>query len=190
MVNEIIQKYKKQFDLFYIITDTIYIFFYSDKYNGYYTHYRGFSIYISNTTKKEDGLMCFRDTNYTVETIPNPINIPCHLNGRYVIYYNNRTNHPLPPDYSFYAFTDLCEVEVYGNDIIFYILYMSHRVFLRSFNFWMMSQTILNHLIYDVIVHTYHKKILNKKKCCRIPLKNAWKYLFSAKVKKCIICFR
>lgn len=110
-------------------------FFYSDKYNGYYTHYRGFSIYISNTTKKEDGLMCFRDTNYTVETIPNPINISCHLNGRYVIYYNNRTNHPLPPDYSFYAFTDLCEVEVYGNDIIFYILYMSHRVFLRSFNF-------------------------------------------------------
>lgn len=79
--------------------------------------------------------MCFRDTNYTVETIPNPINISCHLNGRYVIYYNNRTNHPLPPEYSFYAFTDLCEVEVYGNDIIFYILYMSHRVFLRSFNF-------------------------------------------------------
>lgn len=59
--------------------------------------------------------MCLRDTNYTVETIPNPINISCRLNGRYVIYYNNRTNHPLPPDYSFYAFTDLCEVEVYGN---------------------------------------------------------------------------
>lgn len=135
MVNEINQKYKKQFDLFYGITDTINIFFNSDKYNAYYTQYRGFSIYISNTTKKEDGLMCFRDTNYTVETIPNPINISCRLNGRYVIYYNNRTNHPLPPDYSFYAFTDLCEVEVYGNDIIFYILYMSHRVFLRSFNF-------------------------------------------------------
>lgn len=114
MVNEIIQKYNKQFDSFYSINDTI-LFFYSDKFNGYYTHYRGFSIYISNTTKKEDGLMCFRDTNYTVETIPNPINISCRLNGRYVIYYNNRTNHPLPPDYSFYAFTDLCEVEVYGN---------------------------------------------------------------------------
>lgn len=54
LVNEIIQKYKKQFYFFYSITDTIYIFFYSDKYNGYYTHYRGFSIYVSNTTKKED----------------------------------------------------------------------------------------------------------------------------------------
>lgn len=135
LVNEINPKYKKQFDLFYGITDTIYVFFYSDNYNAYYTQYRGFSIYISNTTKKEDGLMCFRDTKYTVETIPNPINISCRLNGRYVIYYNNRTNHPLPPDYSFYAFTDLCEVEVYGNWIIFYMLYMSHGVFLSSFNF-------------------------------------------------------
>uniref|UniRef100_A0A8W8NWQ4 EGF-like domain-containing protein n=1 Tax=Magallana gigas TaxID=29159 RepID=A0A8W8NWQ4_MAGGI len=34
--------------------------------------------------------------------------------SRYVIYYNNRTSSNLPPDYSGYAFNELCEVEVYG----------------------------------------------------------------------------
>ena len=35
----------------------------------------GFSVYISNTTNKEDGVMCFKDTSYTIATIPNPANI-------------------------------------------------------------------------------------------------------------------
>nr|XP_022309642.1 receptor-type tyrosine-protein phosphatase mu-like isoform X2 [Crassostrea virginica] len=74
----------------------------------------GFSIYISNTTTKEDGVLCFKDTNYTRATIPNPVNITCPYHGRYVIYYNNRTHRPFPDGYSYFAYTDLCEVEVFG----------------------------------------------------------------------------
>lgn len=74
----------------------------------------GFSVYLSNTTNKEDGVLCFRDTNFTRATIPNPVNISCPSYGRYVIYYNNRTHKPFPAGYNKYALSDLCEVEVYG----------------------------------------------------------------------------
>ncbi|XP_078329297.1 uncharacterized protein LOC111114324 isoform X3 [Crassostrea virginica] len=74
----------------------------------------GFSVYISNTTDKENGVLCFRDTTYTKSTIPNPVNVTCPYHGRYVIYFNNRTHHPYPTDYSLHAASDLCEVQVYG----------------------------------------------------------------------------
>lgn len=89
--------------------------FISDRYNSYASEFFGFSLFISNTTTKEDGIMCFRDTSYTVETIPNPLNISCRLNGRYIIYYNNRTNPPFPADYRTNALCELCELEAYGN---------------------------------------------------------------------------
>ena len=75
----------------------------------------GFSLYISNTTNKKDGVLCFRDTHYTPTTIPNPTNITCPYHGRYVIYYNNRTHEPFPDGYSTVTNANLCEVEVYGN---------------------------------------------------------------------------
>ena len=74
----------------------------------------GFSLYISNKTNKDDGVLCFKDTIYTRDTIPNPVNITCPYHGRYVIYYNNRTHPPYPEGYNNYAYIRLCKVDVYG----------------------------------------------------------------------------
>ncbi|XP_078309528.1 uncharacterized protein LOC111106256 [Crassostrea virginica] len=84
-----------------------------DENNEYTTEFLRFSVYISNTTNKSEGVLCFRDTLYTKATIPNPINITCLNHGRYVIYYNNRIegNHN---QYSTFAYNNLCEVEIYG----------------------------------------------------------------------------
>ncbi|XP_078328600.1 uncharacterized protein LOC111112278 isoform X2 [Crassostrea virginica] len=89
-----------------------------DKDNGYTAYSLGFSVYISNTTNKEDGVLCFRDTNYTRATIPNPVNITCPYQGKYVIYYNNRTHRPYPEGYSDENSRYFCEVEVYGCPIL------------------------------------------------------------------------
>ncbi|XP_065925642.1 scavenger receptor class F member 2 isoform X2 [Magallana gigas] len=85
-----------------------------DERNGYTGRFLGYSVYVSNSTNKEDGVLCFKDINYTKATIPNPTDITCITHGRYVIYYNNRTNPPYPDIYSPYAFSELCEVEVHG----------------------------------------------------------------------------
>ena len=82
--------------------------------NPYTTSFLGYAIYISSTTNKEDGVLCFRDTNYTRTTIPNPVNISCPFHWRYVIYYNNRTHTPYPDGYSIHAFNELCDLEVLG----------------------------------------------------------------------------
>ncbi|XP_065923397.1 uncharacterized protein [Magallana gigas] len=84
--------------------------------NGFVNRFLGFSVYISNTTEAKDMVLhvCFQDTTFNDTTIPAVLTLNCTTQGRYVIYYNNRTATNLPSFYSEYAFSELCEFEVYG----------------------------------------------------------------------------
>ena len=97
----------------------LYLSTYQGPSNGYAPRFLGFSLYISNTTDKSDGTLCFKDTNFTLSTIPAVFNITCTVHGQYVIYYNERlAGVAYPVGYSSYAFNDFCEDEVYGNSIL------------------------------------------------------------------------
>lgn len=78
----------------------------------------GFSIYVSNTTSKDQGHLCFYDQSSGHPSVNQ--RIICSIYGRYVIYYNERSRYNNPSYMSMYAFNELCEVEVYGEYV--YIL--------------------------------------------------------------------
>lgn len=76
-------------------------------------------MYVSNTTDRLEGILCFKDTNFTLDTIPAVFTTVCPVHGQYVIYHNERLSGPTYPDeYSSYAENNLCEVEVYGKSFI------------------------------------------------------------------------
>ncbi|XP_061192788.1 multiple epidermal growth factor-like domains protein 10 [Saccostrea echinata] len=86
-----------------------------DENNAYTERLLGFSVYISNTSDKFDGYLCFKDTKYTKTTVPNTTTIECINHGQYVIYYNERLpGVTYPVGYSHFAYSDLCELEIYG----------------------------------------------------------------------------
>ncbi|XP_052694204.1 uncharacterized protein LOC128172448 [Crassostrea angulata] len=75
----------------------------------------GFSVYVSNTTDKSQGTLCFKDNNFTINTIPSVFTTNCSVHGQYVIYYNERLPGVVYPDgYASSVDSGLCEVEVYG----------------------------------------------------------------------------
>uniref|UniRef100_K1Q746 Short-chain collagen C4-like n=1 Tax=Magallana gigas TaxID=29159 RepID=K1Q746_MAGGI len=78
-------------------------------------YYLGFSVYVSNTADKLQGTLCYKDSNFTLDTIPAVFTTTCPVHGQYVIYYNERLPGVTYPDeYSDYVTSNLCEVEVYG----------------------------------------------------------------------------
>ena len=103
----------------------------------------GFSLYVSNTTNRLDGILCFQDTEFNTSTIPAVFNVTCTVHGQYVIYYNDRLPGVTYPDgYSPYAYNDICEVEVFGmffgqilSIFIFFFFYYSKDNLQWSFVF-------------------------------------------------------
>lgn len=104
----------------YIIVLNLKIYI-TDANNGFTKRLLGFSIIVSNTTDRRDGVVCFQDTHYTASTIPDEVIIYCSVIGQYVFYYNERLpGIHYPQDYSKYAHGDLCEIEVSGE---FYFIF-------------------------------------------------------------------
>lgn len=72
-------------------------------------------MYVSNTTDKVTGSLCFKDDNFTLETIPAVFTTTCPVHGQYIIYYNERLRGVTYPDnYHYSVINNVCEVEVYG----------------------------------------------------------------------------
>uniref|UniRef100_K1PMY3 Scavenger receptor class F member 2 n=1 Tax=Magallana gigas TaxID=29159 RepID=K1PMY3_MAGGI len=78
-------------------------------------YFLGFSVYVSNTTDRLQGTLCYKDDDFTLYTIPAVFTTTCPVHGQYVIYYNERRPGVTYPDYyTSDVASDLCEVEVYG----------------------------------------------------------------------------
>ncbi|XP_062585804.1 uncharacterized protein LOC134247457 [Saccostrea cucullata] len=78
--------------------------------------FAGFALYLSNTTNKDDGYLCYKDGP---ELPPLDFNTKCIKHGRYLTYYNERVYDQLyPVGYASMVVTELCEVMIYGKQMI------------------------------------------------------------------------
>ena len=87
-----------------------------DSNNGFAPRFIGFSVYVSNTTEKSEGVLCFKDNNYTLNSIPDVLSTTCFVHGQYVIYFNQYKTGERFNNFqkTWHAFNELCELEVFG----------------------------------------------------------------------------
>ncbi|XP_062599879.1 multiple epidermal growth factor-like domains protein 10 [Saccostrea cucullata] len=82
---------------------------YKDRQRG---RFAGFSLYLSNTSRKEDGVLCYKDGP---QLPPLYFKTRCIGHGSHVIFYNERLDGTVyPQGYESLIFTELCEVIVRG----------------------------------------------------------------------------
>lgn len=97
----------------------IFVKFFSIAPTTFTSRLAGFSLYVSNTTSKDDGHLCFHEIQNAEGTPSEDQRIQCPFHARYVIYYNERRPEVVYPSYySEFAYSDLCEVKVYGRLIV------------------------------------------------------------------------
>lgn len=96
----------------------LWFFQYADFQRNYANFYLGFSLYVSKTTDMHQGTLCFKDNHFTIHTLPAVFTTPCYVHGQYVIYYNERRN-IYRRGFTINVYSNLCEVEVYGEQSIF-----------------------------------------------------------------------
>lgn len=119
----------------------LFIFFLSSLGPGpFVNRMAGFSLYVSNTTFKEQGYLCYKDQSGGTPSVKQ--NISCSIYGRYVIYYNERSRDQNSSFHSRYAFNELCEVEVYGE-------YVHKLIFQFFFN---SVQTLYNYFDHLIVI--------------------------------------
>lgn len=104
----------------------------------------GFYLYVSKTTSKEDGYLCFHDNSTIHGMLSEDKRINCSVFGRYVIYYNERRPGVRYPNfYSPFAYNELCEVKVYGKICGDLCQYLKKIVYCRNIYFLKIVKLII-----------------------------------------------
>lgn len=108
--------------------------------NGFRATFLGFYVYVSNTTNRNEGHICFHDNGYfNISTIPPVLTLNCSLHGKYVIYYNERISGQ-PSYYSPFSEINLCEFEIYGKTFKFFSVFYNIMHTWTSQNYFFSSE--------------------------------------------------
>lgn len=95
------------------------------------SRFRNFSLYLSNTTIREDGFMCFHE-NGEVNGSNLTLTVRCEGTGQFVIFYNSRESKSPGDGFSEEAYIELCEVQVIGNYLLFSCKVLLKKVYRKK----------------------------------------------------------